>query len=175
MFDDHAKALEKASNDIEEALTQRNLTESDHASAASTKRQLNDAAQRLYRLGKKHYIDMIKHQAPTAERVDWLNSQGLIRIVKVISRRPLKGPKKDYLDEYEIRDKDNGTVLWYAHFHYETKDAALENFTKDHLKTREQQRLGGAYQRTGPSDWDMIEIHRSSIGAQLAQSLFFNT
>lgn len=175
MFDDHAKALEKASNDIEEALTQRNLTESDHASAASTKRQLNDAAQRLYRLGKKHYIDMIKHQAPTAERVDWLNSQGLIRIVKVISRRPLKGPKKDYLDEYEIRDKENGTVLWYAHFHYETKDAALENFTKDHLKTREQQRLGGAYQRTGPSDWDMIEIHRSSIGAQLAQSLFFNT
>jgi len=175
MFDDHAKALEKASNDIEEALTERNLTESDHASAASTKRQLNDAAQRLYRLGKKHYIDMIKHQAPTAERVDWLNSQGLIRIVKVISRRPLKGPKKDYLDEYEIRDKENGTVLWYAHFHYETKDAALENFTKDHLKTREQQRLGGAYQRTGPSDWDMIEIHRSSIGAQLAQSLFFNT
>ncbi|AZE97428.1 hypothetical protein C4J96_5360 [Pseudomonas orientalis] len=175
MFDAYAKTLEDASNDIEAALTQRNLTESDHASAASTNRQLNDAAQRIYRLGKKTYIDMLKQQAPTAERVNWLNSQGLISIVKVVSRRPLKGPRKDYLDEYEIRDKENDAVLWYAHFHYETKDAALENFTKDHLKTREQHRLGGAYQRTGPSDWDMIEIHRRSIGAQLAQSLFFNT
>ncbi|AZE86654.1 DNA polymerase III alpha subunit [Pseudomonas orientalis] len=175
MFDAYAKTLEDASNDIEAALTQRNLTESDHASAASTNRQLNDAAQRIYRLGKKTYIDMIKQQAPTAERLNWLNSQGLISIVKVVSRRRLKGPRKDYLDEYEIRDKEHDAVLWYAHFHYETKDAALENFTKDHLKTREQRRLGGAYQRTGPSDWDMIEIHRRSVGAQLAQSLFFNT
>lgn len=117
---------------------------------------------------------MIKRQPPTAERVNWLHSQGLITIVKVITRRALKGPRKDFLDEYEIRDNENGAALWYAHFHYETKNAALENFTKDHLKTREQHRLGGAHQRTGPSDWDIIEIHRRSIGEQLAKSLFFN-
>ncbi|AZE58326.1 hypothetical protein C4K03_6219 [Pseudomonas synxantha] len=175
MFDGYAKSLEDASNNIEEALTQRNLTESDHASAASTNRNLNDAVQRLYRLGKKTYIDMIKQQPPTAARVNWLHSQGLITIVKVVSRRALKGPSKDYFDEYEIRDNESGTVLWYAHFHYETRNAALENFTKAHLKTRDQQKLGGSHQRTGPSDWDVIEIHRRSIGEQLAKSLFFNS
>ena len=173
MFDDYAKTLEDASKNIEEALTQRNLTESEHTSAAVTNRHLKDAAQRFYRQGKETYIDMIKRQPPTAERVNWLHSQGLITIVKVITRRALKGPRKDFLDEYKIRDNENGTALWYAHFHYETKNAALENFTKDHLKTREQHRLGGAHQRTGPSDWDIIEIHRRSIGEQLAKSLFF--
>ncbi|RFD24413.1 hypothetical protein CER19_25645 [Pseudomonas sp. GL93] len=175
MFDGYAKDLENASNNIEQALTRRNLTESDHASAALTNRKLNDAVQRFYQLGKTTYIDMIKQQSPTVERVDWLHSQGLITIVKVVSRRALKGPRKDYLDEYEIRDKESGAVLWYAHFHYETKDAALEDFKKDHLKTREQRRLGGSHQRTGPSDWDIIDIHRRSIGKQLAKSLFFNT
>ncbi|UOB24052.1 hypothetical protein MRY17_25765 [Pseudomonas orientalis] len=175
MFDAYAKGLEDASTTIEEALTRRNLTESDHASAASTNRNLHDAAQRFYRLGRKTYIEMIKQQAPTAERVDWLHSQGLISIVKVVTRRALKGPRKDYLDEYEIRDKESGTVLWYAHFHYDTKNAALEDFTADHLKTREQQRLGGSRQRIGPSDWDTIEVHRRRIGNQLAKSLFFNS
>ncbi|NNB68630.1 dermonecrotic toxin domain-containing protein [Pseudomonas fluorescens] len=175
MFDAYAKKLEDASNDIEQALTRRNLTESDHTSAASTKRNLNDAAQRLYRLGRKTYIDMIKQQPPTAARVEWLHSQGLIRIAKTFSRRAVKGPPKGYLDEYEVRDKETNTVLWYAHFHYATKGAAPERFEKAHLKTREQQRLGGSRQRTGPSDWEMIEIHRSSIGDQLAKSLFFNS
>ena len=175
MFNAYARRLESASNNIEEALTRRNLTESDHTSAASTNRKLNEAAQRFYRLGKKTYLEMVKHQAPTAERVEWLHSQGLIRIVKVVSRRALKGPNKGYLDEYEIRDKESGRVLWYAHFHYGTKDAALEDFTADHLKTREQQGLGGSHQRTGPNDWDIIEIHRRKIGKPLAKSLFFNT
>ncbi|KRP47415.1 hypothetical protein SAMN04490190_4062 [Pseudomonas libanensis] len=174
-FDDYARQLEKASNSIEQALTQRNLTESDHASAASVNRKLNDAAQRFYRLGEKTYIEMVKHQAPTAERVEWLHSQGLISIVKVVSRRALKGPNKDYLDEYEIRDKESGAVLWYAHFHYDAKGAELEDFSADHLKTREQQRLGGARQRIGPSDWDIIDIHRRRIGKPLAKSLFFKT
>lgn len=173
MFDAYAKQFEDASNDIEQALTRRNLTESDHASAALTNRNLSNTAQRLYRLGKKTYIDMIKSQPPTAARVEWLHSQGLIKIVKTLSRRALKGPQKDYLDEYEIRDKEAGTVLWYAHFHYPTKSARPEDFSAAHLKTREQQRLGGAQQRTGPSDWDVIEIHRSGIGEQLAKSLFF--
>ncbi|MBY8929402.1 hypothetical protein J1G34_10200 [Pseudomonas sp. Wu6] len=175
MYEAYAKQLEGASNDIEQALTRRNLTESDHTSAASTKRNLNDAAQRLYHLGRKTYIEMIKHQPPTAARVEWLHNQGLIRITRTFSRRAVKGPPKGYLDEYEVRDKETNAVLWYAHFHYATKGAALERFDKAHLKTREQQRLGGARQRTGPSDWEMIEIHRSSIGDQLAKSLFFDS
>lgn len=175
MFDAYAKKLQDASNAIEQALTQRNLTESDHASAALTNRNLSDAAQRFSRQGKKIYIDMLKRQPPNAARVDWMHRQGLIEIVKTLSRRALKGPQKDYLDEYEIRDKETGTVLWYAHFHYPTKGAALEDFAKGHLKTREQQRLGGSRQRTGPSDWDMIEIHRSTISDQLAKSLFFSS
>ncbi|KQM48682.1 hypothetical protein ASE80_11575 [Pseudomonas sp. Leaf15] len=173
MFEAYAKKLEDASNDIEQALTRRNLTESDHGSAASTKRNLNDEAQRLYRLGRKTYIDMIKQQPPTAARVEWLHSQGLIRIQKTSTRSVVKGPPKGYLDEYEVRDKETNAVLWYAHFHYSKKNAALEVFDKAHLKTREQRRLGGSRQRTGRNDWEEIEIHRSSISDQLAKSLFF--
>ncbi|WLH84789.1 dermonecrotic toxin domain-containing protein [Pseudomonas sp. FP2338] len=175
LFDAYAKRLEDASNEIEQALTRRNLTESDHVSAASTRRNLNNAAQRLYSLGKKTYVDTIKLQPPTAARVEWLHTQGLITITKTFSRRSVKGPPKGYLDEYDIRDKETGAVLWYAHFHYSTKLAPLEKFDKAHLKTREQQRLGGGKQRTGPSDWDVIEIHRSGISDQLAKSLFLKS
>ncbi|WP_455929025.1 dermonecrotic toxin domain-containing protein [Pseudomonas fluorescens] len=173
LFNNYAKDLEDASNTIEEALTQLNLTESDHLSAATTKRKLAEAAKRCYQQGRETYIDMLKRQPPVAARVEWLHGQGLIKIAKSRSRVRLKAPN-DFLDEYEIRDNKTGAVLWYAHFHYNSATAPRPGFFKGHLKTREQQRLGGAHQRTGPNDWDVIDIHRRGISERLAQALFFS-
>lgn len=173
MFHQQAARLERAVSTVENALTQLNLTESDRPSAATLNRKLNDSAKRLYELGKSTRISMTKQQPPTAARVEWLHSQGLVKIAKTVNRRRLKGPGKDYLDEYEIRDPQGHAVLWYAHFHYAAPQAELKAFTAAHLKTREQQKLGGAVQRTGASDKDQIAIYRSEISPQLAQSVFF--
>ena len=175
MFHQYAARLERAVSRIEEALTQRNLTESDRPSAASTNKQLNDAAQRLYELGTTTRISMTKQQPPTAARVEWLFDRGLVEIAKVITRRRLKGPGKDFLDEYEIRDHQTHNVLWYAHFHYSSAQAAAEEYIAGHLKTREQQKQGGSLQRTGLNDHDQIAIYRSQIGSKLAKSLFFDS
>ncbi|WP_411390995.1 dermonecrotic toxin domain-containing protein [Pseudomonas sp. MPB23] len=174
MFHQYAARMERAVSRIEEALTQRNLTESDRPSAASTNKQLNDAAQHLYELGTTTRISMTKQQPPTAARVEWLFDQGLVSIAKVVTRRRLKGPGKDFLDEYEIRDHQTHNVLWYAHFHYPSAQAAAEEYLAGHLKTREQQKQGGSLQRTGLNDRDQIAIYRSQIGSKLARSLFFD-
>lgn len=173
MLHQHAARMEQAVTNIEEALTQRNLTESDRPSAATLNRKLNDAVQRLYALGTSTRISMSKQQPPTAARVEWLHSQGAVNIAKVITRRRLKGADKNYLDEYAISDHHTQEVLWYAHFHYESPQAELDHFTAGHLKTRDQQKLGGAIHRTGLNDRDQIAIYRSEISPQLARSLFF--
>lgn len=173
MFHQFAARLERAASHIEEALTRLNLTESDRPPAAALNRKLNDTAARLYELGTTTRVDMTKQQPPTAARVEWLHSQGLVKIAKVVSRRRLKGPGKNYLDEYEVRDHRTHAVLWYAHFHYESPNAAPEHYTAGHLKTRAQQKLGGAIQRTGLSDSDQIAIYRSEISQPLARALFF--
>ena len=175
IFHQHAARLERAQDTIESALTQLNLTEVDHPSAAVLNRNLNEAAQRLYTLGTSTRISMIKQQPPTAERVEWLHSQNQVTVAKVGTRRRLKGPGKNYLDEYEVRDHSTHHVLWFAHFHYSSPEAGAGDYVAGHLKTREQQRLGGAFQRTGLSDGDQIAIYRSEISPQLAQSLFFAT
>jgi hypothetical protein len=175
MFHQYAARLERAASTIEEALTQLNLTESDRPPAATLNRKLNNAATRLYELGTSTRIEMTKQQPPTAARVEWLHSQGLVKIAKVLTRRRLKGPGKNYLDEYEVRDHQTHAVLWYAHFHYESPQAELEHYIAGHLKTRNQQKLGGAIHRTGLSVRDQIAIYRSEISPQLARSLFFQS
>ena len=74
-----------------------------------------------------------------------------------------------------MRDHQTHEVLWYAHFHYGSPQTALPDYTAGHLKTREQQKLGGAFQATSSNDRDQIAIYRSEIRLPLANKLFFNT
>lgn len=175
MFQQRAAKLEQAASDVDTALTQRNLTAIDRPRAAALNKNLTEAAARLVELGRSTRISMIKQQPPTAARLEWLRDKGQVTIKKVGARRRLKGPGKDYLDEYEIRDTGNKAVLWYAHFHYPSPQAAAEDFSAAHLKTREQQKLGGAFERKSANDRDQIAIYRSEISTTLAKSLFFDT
>lgn len=171
----HASRLRDAMTRIDQALTAGNHTESRTASAATLRQQLEHEATALYALGRSTRITLIKQQAPTAARVEWLASNGEVHIPKAATRRRLKGPRKDYLLEYEILDKKTNQVLWYAHFHYANPTDPLESFTAAHLKTVEQRRLGGAYEwREGNSNQELIAIHRSAISRTQAAALFFS-
>lgn len=173
MFSQYATRLVHAASEVETALTQLNLTGIDRPLVATLSKNLADASTRLFELGKNTRISMIKQQPPTATRLEWLHNDGQVAIKQVGARRRLKGPGKDYLDEYEIRDTQDNAVLWYAHFHYPSPEAAVEAFSAAHLKTRDQQKLGGAFERKGASDRDQIAIYRSEISPVLARSLFF--
>lgn len=82
--------------------------------------------------------------------------------------------RRDYLQEYEIRERRGGQTLWYAHFHYPSQDAPLNAFTAAHLKLRDQRFLAGALDVRTASSAQMIAIYRSEISPHLAHSLFFS-
>jgi hypothetical protein len=137
--------------------------------------ELKQASERLYTEGHRVRVEMIKRQPPTAVRVQWLLSKNEIDIVSGGDRRRLKGPRKDYLKEYEIRERKTGQTLWYAHFHYASQDAPIDTFTAAHLKLRDQRLMAGAFDlRTATSNPQVIAIYRSEISPQLARSLFFS-
>ncbi|TPG81756.1 DUF6543 domain-containing protein [Pseudomonas arsenicoxydans] len=174
MFHQQANRMESASGAIEKALTDHNATDEGPVSAVIVAKKLNDAATDLYKKGRDIRISMTKRQPPTAGRVEWLHSKDLVTVTRIQGRRRLKGARKDYLDEYEIRDQETRAVLWYAHFHYPEPGTARHDFTAAHLKTLEQRRLGGAYEKPGAVDnRQSIEIYRAEINHRLAGSLFF--
>lgn len=174
-FHQKANTLEGAARAINAALVQSNATQSHVTDAQPVLTQLATQVAGLYAKGSRLRIEMTKQQPPTVARIEWLRSKGEIDIVRTGERRRLKGPRKDYLQEYEVRDHTTASVLWYAHFHYAQLTDGIVSFTAAHLKTREQRRLGGSIDiRATTNNQEVIEIYRSEISPQLARSLFFS-
>jgi hypothetical protein len=178
MFHQQAHRLDVAADAIEKALTDNNVTEGGPGSAVTVSKQLIEGAVALYKKGTDIRISMTKRQLPTAGRVEWLHSKGEVTIHRIgkplPEHRRLKGPRKDYLDEYEIRDHETRKVLWYAHFHYPASDSPRTAFTAAHLKTVEQRGSGGAYEKhTRLNALQSIAIYRAEINHRLADALFF--
>jgi hypothetical protein len=116
---------------------------------------------------------MIKQQPPTAARIQWLLSKEEVVIVSSGARRRLKGPRKDYLQEYEIRERGTGRPLWYAHFHYATASTRLSMPSR---RPPENFRNSGAWRaidEPASSNPQIIAIYRSAISPQQARALFF--
>jgi hypothetical protein len=178
MFHQQAHRLDVAADAIEKALTDNNVTEGGPGSAVTVSKQLIEGAVALYKKGTDIRISMTKRQLPTAGRVEWLHSKGEVTIHRIgkplPEHRRLKGPRKDFLDEYEIRDHQTRKILWYAHFHYPTLDSPRPAFTAAHLKTVEQRGSGGAYEKHGSLNaLQSIAIYRAEINHRLADALFF--
>ncbi|MCX2543489.1 DUF6543 domain-containing protein [Pseudomonas sp. COW5] len=184
MFNQQATRMREAAEAIENALTDLNATEGGPDSAVTLTRQLSEGAAQLIKKGRLTRISMIKRQPPTAARIEWLQGEGLVKIVKIPGRKPLKGNRKDFLEEYEIRERvekadkkaeSSGAVLWYAHFHYPRPDAPASGYTAAHLKTASQRRLGGGFDlRSATSNSELIAIYRSEISPRLAMALFLS-
>lgn len=114
-------------------------------------------------------------KTPNEGVLDYLLEQKAVDLRKLGSLNKL--PKHiegraDFLQEYEVRDLTHGEprVLWYAHFHYQSPAPGFERFTKAHLKTAEQRRLGLQWQL---AQGDAAErIWRGDIGKTLAKKHF---
>ncbi|KAB0509207.1 dermonecrotic toxin domain-containing protein [Pseudomonas moorei] len=170
LFQQKAEQLDKGAKALEQTPTGSNTT----ASSTTLATQLRAARDRLYAEGYRIRVDMIKQQPPTAARVEWLSNKNEIDIVPNGERRRLKGPRKDYLQEYEIRERGTGQPLWYAHFHYAAPNTPTEAFTAAHLKRRDQRLMAGAFDLSSASSSQVIAVYRSEISPQLAGSLFFS-
>ncbi|MHA3734237.1 hypothetical protein ACXR0M_01040 [Pseudomonas sp. Eth.TT006] len=174
LFQQKAEQFDHAARALEKLPTPANTTQSPARSNTALIARLNAARDRLYAEGQRLRVEMIKRQPPTATRVEWLHSKNEIDIVANGSRRRLKGPRKDYLQEYEIRERSSGQTLWYAHFHYAAADSPASAFTAAHLKLRDQRLLGAFDRRAATSDPQVITIYRSEISPTLARTLFFS-
>ncbi|WJK09857.1 dermonecrotic toxin domain-containing protein [Pseudomonas fluorescens] len=172
LYYQHAARMREVVKAIDQALVTGNQTEAPGDAATSLRDALESAATKLYETGRSTRIRMIKEQPPTAARVEWLKEKGEVNIAKTTDRRRLKGPGRDYLDEYEVLDHKSRKVLWYAHFHYAGATDPVGAFTAAHLKTVEQRRLGGTVERDSSSQ-AQIAIYRSEISRAVATSVFF--
>ncbi|WP_125830845.1 dermonecrotic toxin domain-containing protein [Pseudomonas sp. v388] len=135
--------------------------------------ELREAAARMIQEGRSLRIAMTKAQPPTASRVSYLHHQGEIDIARVGPRINLSGVRRDdFMQEYSIRDKQH-QLLWWAHFHYASEDAAPAAFTAAHLKLPAQRKMGyKALIRAAKDNKAVVDIYRSTIGRELAQRLF---
>lgn len=163
-----------AAETLDQHLAQSTPAQRVRQQASELSKQLKKGADRLYRQATQTPVTMMKRQPPTAARIQWLDSKDEIYIVKLAEREQLKGRRKDFVQKYEIRDPKSQRLLWYAHFHYETAMGPVRNFTVAHLKTIEQARLGGKFDmRAASSSGELIEIYRSTISRDQANSIFF--
>jgi len=174
-FQRYASEMSTQAERIAQALSNEAGPSNVITSAESVRSQLQAATNKLFHIGHSTRVKMIMQRDPTAAHVEWLKRYNEIDIVSTGSRRRLKGQKKDFLQEYEIRKRQSQEVLWYAHFHYGSMEQAAANFTAAHLKTREQRKLGGTFDlRTATNDGELLRIYRSEISPRLADQLFFN-
>jgi hypothetical protein len=173
LYQQHAGRLREVIKHIDQSLLASNRTEERNDAAVTLRNALESAVSTLHETGRNTRIRMIKEQPPTAARVEWLKSEGEVDIAKVTTRLRLKGPGKDYLDEYEVLDHRTREVLWYAHFHYASTADPVGSFTAAHLKTVAQRRLGGAIEQDNAGQ-ELIAIYRSEISHALASSMFFS-
>ncbi len=154
---------------------QTDLADTEHASVELRVRLLREKAVELIEQGRLMRIERVKTLPPDAGRVDYLRRQGEVSVRKVGGRKHLATSQlRDYLQEYEVRDK-HGQPLWYAHFHYASALAPATAYTRAHLKTSEQRKLGYQAQLAQHlSGKEVIEIQRSRIDPPLDQQLFLS-
>ena len=148
------------------------------ASARSLQVMLTDlqaGQSRLREQGRQLRIEMIKRQPPTASRISYLDRLHEVHIARVEGRKNMSGARRnDFVQEYAIRDKDHH-LLWWAHFHYASEQAAADAFTAAHLKLPEQRLMGyKAMLKAAKDNKEVVNIYRSAIGKELAQRLFLH-
>ena len=159
--------IQSASTEVEALSDERRVA------ANAMSHNLKEGATRLREEGRNLRVSIIKRLPPTGQNVDYLNNQGVIEIARLGPRKHLtKGQRKDYLQEYVIKDLE-GKELWFAHFHYKTMDAPAREFDVAHLKTAEQRTLSEkTLYAKAQSSKDYVEVYRAKLDPVLADRLF---
>ncbi|NWB28385.1 dermonecrotic toxin domain-containing protein [Pseudomonas gingeri] len=166
--------LETKAQPFEEVIQElRGLTRGLTQSPRTLIAELEEAASILANEGLNLRISLTRKALPTVTAIRFLREQEQITIRKLGGRRAIPGGKKpDFLEEYEIRDRQ-GRPLWYAHFHYDTASKPLAEYGKAHLKTLQQRHLGISFQSAQEAAGvNITPIWRGPIDAETAATLF---
>lgn len=95
--------------------------------------QLNEAVEALQAEKRRLLTDAyFNTRHPDSKALRYLHERGQIEITLSKARKRLKAD--DYLDVYSIFRKQPRQMLWEAHFHYTSAQAAARRFAKAHLK-----------------------------------------
>ena len=175
LYHQQIQRLREAGNAIDQALTQHNITESnDEFPPASTVRNgLRDAADQLNQESNQLVREAFKASPPTITGVEWLKHQNAIIIEKTKNRQKTKQKTFKYLDEYTISERASSKALWYAHFHYSSRNAYDRLFLSARLKTPLERDLDTADSPAGLNSAQTVAFYRSEISRQQAIDLFF--
>lgn len=138
--------------------------------------RLREKAATLLESGRQLRIrQTLASETPSEAMLDYLLQVEAVEAIRL--GRPVELPKRpdgrrDFLQEYEIRDLTQGIArpLWYAHFHYGSAQPVFDNFVKAHLKTAAQRRLGLQWQQAQGDNAE--RIWRGDIGKPLARKHF---
>jgi len=125
-----------------------------------------------------HIAQCFASKTPTEGYLDYLLRHDQVAIVRIDPRQELTreaNTRADFLQEYEVQDLRAvpTSSLWFAHFHFSSKDADFEQFTKAHLKIPEQRYRGLKWQAAQTAEGaDATPIWRGNIGRPLAERHF---
>ncbi len=72
--------------------------------------------------------------------VDFLLKKNEVQLIKEGERVKMFGPRNDYVQEYQVLNKNN-QVLWYAHLHYSQLNSATNTPTAAHFKLKQQRKV----------------------------------
>ncbi|KRP58720.1 hypothetical protein [Pseudomonas trivialis] len=128
-------------NDIADEVAREHAT---HAAAQDLIDDLRANARDMNRLAQSVTSAGYKQQWPSLQGIEYLWRHKEIDINLVSPADPQRPTLRgDFFTEYAVYDKTRKppVVLWYAHFHYATADAAPAAYTRAHLKLPEQRKF----------------------------------
>ena len=136
--------------------------------------RLNKAADTLDQKGQELRIDASIKLPPTHANLSYLLEQQKVRVIRLGTRKAMRGPRNDFIEEYVIT-YERESPLWYAHFHYPNANTPKQDYTVAHLKTV-QQRKESYHSLLAKSSGaqSVVDIYRGLIGKPLAQRWFLS-
>jgi len=138
LFDLQAQRLEQAAINVSQAMARLRAAGQTPPPVATLAAELNSAAVQLRAKGLATRASLLKERQPRQAYLQWLLDNHQVRIERNDQGRIRTRKRRDYFQEYRILDiTNNDQPLWLAHFHYDSVDASLEQFTAAHLKIAE--------------------------------------
>jgi hypothetical protein len=135
LFELQANRLEQAAINVERAINRIRTSGQTPPPVGNLSPELKTAANGLRMQGVDIRAEMLKERPPRQAYVQWLLDNKRVRIIKNTQGRIKTKKRQDYFQEYQILDlKNHDQPIWLAHFHYDSAEAPLEQFTAAHLK-----------------------------------------
>ena len=173
-----ARSLEDIARKMDQVMAEQSaefaaLEAVDKTATLALSRELKAGATRLRAEGRALRISQLKKLPPTGAGVEYLEAQGEVIVATEGHRRHLsKGQRKDWLQEFSIKDRD-GSALWFAHVHYRAQGTAVNDFEVAHLKFADQRFLSekALYAKAKNPD-DYIAVYRAKMDRDLVIRVF---